>query len=225
MLMAKCLQELQKYGKISFELKFLVMNPGYNEENVDMIKNNSKILKVPVTFFESGIFDILEKSPGNSPCYLCARMRRGHLYNKAKELGCNKIALGHHFDDVIETIMLSMTYGGEIKSMMPKLFSDNFEGMELIRPMYLVREASIISWKKYNGLNFLDCGCRFTQEASAKESETVSKRAETKELIKQLKKVNPYIEKNIFKSVENVHLNAVIAYKKDGVKHNFLDKY
>lgn len=225
MLMAKLFQELERHGQKNFEVVFLVMNPGYNEINYQTILDNAKLLNVPITVFESEIFDIVADE-GDSPCYLCARMRRGHLYSKAKELGCNKIALGHHFDDVIETIVMGMLYGAQIQTMMPKLHSTNFPGMELIRPLYLVREEDIIHWMNYNDLHFIQCACRFTEScASCGGTEKGSKRAEIKDLIRELRKKNPYIEKNIFRSVENVNLNTVIGYKKDGVRHHFLDEY
>lgn len=225
MLMAKLFQELYRHGKKNFELVFLVMNPGYNEINYQTICDNAKLLNVPITVFKSEIFDIVAGEE-DSPCYLCARMRRGHLYSKAKELGCNKIALGHHFDDVIETILMGMLYGAQVQTMMPKLHSTNFEGMELIRPLYLIREEDIIHWKEYNHLNFINCACRLTEScASCGGTEKGSKRAEIKELIRELKKVNPFVENNIFKSVENVNLSTVIAYKKDGVRHHFLEEY
>ena len=225
MLMAKLFQELERHGKKNFEVVFLVMNPGYNEINYETIVNNAKILNVPITVFTSEIFDIVAGEE-ESPCYLCARMRRGHLYSKAKELGCNKIALGHHFDDVIETILMGMLYGAQVQTMMPKLHSTNFPGMELIRPLYLVREEDIIHWMNYNDLHFIQCACRFTEScASCGGTEKGSKRAEIKDLIRELRKKNPYIEKNIFRSVENVNLNTVIGYKKDGVRHHFLDEY
>lgn len=224
MLMAKLFQELERHGKKNFELVFLVMNPGYNEANYRLILENARLLQVPVTVFSSEIFDIVADE-GDSPCYLCARMRRGYLYSKAKELGCNKIALGHHFDDVIETIVMGMLYGAQIQTMMPKLHSTNFEGMELIRPLYLVREDDIIRWMNYNGLKFIRCACRFTENLAKGETEKGSKRFEVKQLIKELKKTNPYIEMNIFRSMENVNLSTVIAYKKDGVKHHFLEEY
>lgn len=223
MLMAKCFQELKRHGKMNFELCFIVMNPGYNKENLDKILENSKILNIPITVFESNIFEVVNKTTEGSPCYLCARMRRGHLYSKAKELGCNKIALGHHFDDVIETILLSMLYGAEIKTMMPKLHSDNFSLMELIRPMYFIKEKDIISWSKKNELKFLNCACKFTEESIIDENK--SKRREMKVLINEFRKINPYIEMNIFKSVENINLNTVIGYHKDDMKYNFLDDY
>ena len=225
MLMAKLFQELSRHGKKNFEVVFLVMNPGYNEINYQTIKDNAKILNVPITVFESDIFNIVAAEE-QSPCYLCARMRRGYLYSKAKELGCNKIALGHHYDDVIETILMGMLYGAQVQTMMPKLHSTNFEGMELIRPLYLIREADIIHWANYNDLHFIQCACRFTDHcASCGGTEKGSKRAEIKELIHELAKKDPVIEYNIFRSVENVNLNTVIGYKQDGVRHNFLDTY
>lgn len=227
MLMAKLFQELERHGKKNFEVEFLVMNPGYNQENYDNIVRNAKFLNVPITVFHSDIFDVVaEDDIGGSPCYLCARMRRGFLYSKAKELGCNKIALGHHYDDVIETIVMGMFYGGQIQTMMPKLHSTNFDEMELIRPMYLVREHAIKKWRDYNKLHFIQCACRFTEDcAKSEDPEQLSKRFEIKNLIATLCEKNPIIEKNIFRSVENVNVNTVIAYKKDGVKHHFLDEY
>ena len=226
MLMAKLFQELARHGKKNFDVVFLVMNPGYNERNFQLIKENARILNIPITVFQSEIFNIVA-SEESSPCYLCARMRRGHLYSRAKELGCNKIALGHHYDDVIETILMGMLYGGQVQTMMPKLHSTNFEGMERIRPMYLIREADIIHWADYNNLHFIRCACRFTEKvaAAAEEEDKGSKRAEVKALIRQLAAKDPVVEFNIFKSVENVNLNTVIAYKKDGVKHHFLETY
>lgn len=225
MLMAKLFQELERHGKKNFEVVYLVMNPGYNELNYQTILNNAKLLEVPVTVFKTEIFDTVADIT-ESPCYLCARMRRGYLYSKAKELGCNKIALGHHFDDVIETILMGMLYGAQIQTMMPKLHSTNFEGMELIRPLYLIREADIIKWMHYNELHFIQCACRFTENcASCGGTEKGSKRAEIKELIHELAEKNPVIEKNIFRSVENVNLSTVIAYKQDGVTHHFLTAY
>jgi len=206
-------------------VKFLVMDPGYNEANRHVIEENCRNLGIPATIFESDIFDAvydIEKSP----CYLCARMRRGHLYAFAKELGCNKIALGHHYDDVIETILMGMLYGAQVQTMMPKLHSTNFEGMELIRPLYLVREDDIKAWRDYNGLHFIQCACKFTDTCTTcNNEENRSKRVEIKQLIANLKKVNPFVEANIFKSVENVNLATVVAYKKDGIKHSFLDHY
>ena len=223
--MAKLFQELERHGKKNFDVVFLVMNPGYNEENYQRIVENAGIMNVPITVFESEIFDAVAGEV-DSPCYLCARMRRGYLYSKAQELGCNKIALGHHFDDVIETILMGMIYGAQIQTMMPKLHSTNFPGMELIRPLYLVREEDIIHWTNYNDLHFIQCACRLTERcAEAEDVGQVSKRAEVKELIRELRKKSPYIEKNIFRSVENVNLETIIAYKKDGEYHHFLDEY
>ena len=224
MLMAKLFQELQRLNRFPFEVTFLVMDPGYSKENRQIIENNAKKLNIPLTIFESDIFEAVlhvEKSP----CYLCARMRRGHLYAKAKELGCNKIALGHHYDDVIETILMGMLYGAQVQTMMPKLHSTNFEGMELIRPLYLVREDDIKKWRDYNDLHFLQCACKFTETCSIEGGDSSSKRMEIKHLIRDLKKTNPFVEGNIFKSVENVNLSTVIAYKQDGVKHHFLESY
>ena len=222
-LMAKCIQELSVHGKFPFEVHYVVMDPGYTEVNRNFIKENAELLNIPIEIFESDIFDVVSKID-KSPCYLCARMRRGFLYNKAKELGCNKIALGHHFDDVIETTLLSMFYGSEIKTMMPKLHSDNFEGLELIRPMYLVKEQDIISWMKYNDLSFLNCACRFTEGCSLINDGT-SKRLEMKELIKKLRKINPDIDHNIFKAMDNINLNCSLGYIKGNEKHSFLDEY
>ena len=226
MLMAKLFQELKRHRKFEFELVFLVMDPGYSELNRMLIEKNAKMLGVPITVFESDIFDVVDNIE-KSPCYLCARMRRGHLYSKAKELGCNKIALGHHYDDVIETILMGMIYGGQVQTMMPKLHSTNFEGMELIRPMYLIREDDIKRWRDYNKLHFIQCACHFTDTCSSCRDDgvSVSMRMETKKLIAALKKNNPYVESNIFHSVENVNLSTVIAYKKDGVVHRFTDHY
>ena len=226
MLMAKLFQEIKRHRQMNFELVFLVMDPGYNKENRALIESNAKQLGIPITVFESDIFETVE-NVGKSPCYLCARMRRGHLYSKAKELGCNKIALGHHFDDVIETILMGMLHSGQIQTMMPKLHSTNFEGMELIRPMYLIREEDICKWRDYNGLRFLQCACRFTENCSTQSEDgtTDSKRLDTKNLIAKLKETNPFVENNIFKSVENVNLNTIIAYKEKGVRHHFLDDY
>ena len=222
-LLAKCMEEIKRHGKVDFELKYVCMNPGYNEKNKKLILSNAKKLNIDLEMFDSDIFDIV-KDVDRSPCYLCARMRRGCLYNKAKELGCNKIALGHHFDDVIETTLLSMFYGAELKTMMPKLHSENFEGLELIRPLYFVHEETIKSWAKFNGLTFLNCACRFTEENYEK-VETDSKRLEMKRLIKELKKKNPNIDYNIYKALDNVNLDCVVGYKKDKEKHSFLDEY
>ena len=226
MLMAKLFQELKRHRKFEFELVFLVMDPGYSELNRMLIEKNAKMLGVPITVFESDIFDVVDNIE-KSPCYLCARMRRGHLYSKAKELGCNKIALGHHYDDVIETILMGMIYGGQVQTMMPKLHSTNFEGMELIRPMYFIREEDIMRWRDYNKLHFIQCACHFTDTCSScrEDGVSASMRMETKKLIAALKKNNPYVESNIFHSVENVNLSTVIAYKKDGVVHRFTDEY
>lgn len=226
MLMAKLFQELQRHNKFNFDVRFLVMDPGYNEENRKLIEENAAKLNIPITIYESDIFEAVVNIE-KSPCYLCARMRRGHLYNKAKEMGCNKIALGHHYDDVIETILMGMLYGGQVQTMMPKLHSTNFEGMELIRPMYLIREGAILAWRDYNNLRFLQCACKFTEQ-SARETndfENASKRKEIKQLIVKLKQTNPFVKDNIFKSVENVNLNTIIAYKENGIKHHFLDDY
>ncbi|MBQ3789968.1 MAG: ATPase [Lachnospiraceae bacterium] len=226
MLMAKLFQEIRKHRQCSFELTFLVMDPGYHKDNRALIESNAKALGVPITLFESDIFDAVDNIEKN-PCYICARMRRGCLYSKAKELGCNKIALGHHYDDVIETILMGMLYGAQIQTMMPKLHSTNFEGMELIRPLYLVRESDICAWRDYNDLHFLQCACHFTDTCSTchEDGTTSSKRLETKKLIAAMKKENPFVEFNIFKSVENVNLDTVIAYKKKGIRHHFLDAY
>lgn len=222
-LLAKCIQELKRHGKFEFNAHYVVMNPGYSEANERLIKENAKTLNISIEMFSSDIFQAVE-SIENSPCYLCARMRRGYLYSKAQELGCNKIALGHHFDDVIETTLLSMFYGSEIKTMMPKLHSDNFEGLELIRPLYLVKEESVISWAKSNELRFLNCACRFTEKCEI-DKESSSKRKEIKELIKDLKKINNNIDYNIFKSIDNVNLNCILGTKKDGKYKSFLDTY
>ena len=226
MLMAKLFQELKRHDKFPFALTFLVMDPGYNEENRKLIEENAAKLEIPVEIFDSTIFNSvvdIEKSP----CYLCARMRRGHLYKTAKELGCNKIALGHHYDDVIETILMSMLWAGQYQTMMPKLHSTNFEGMELIRPMYLIREEDIIDWAEKNNLRFLQCACHFTNSCSflREDGSSISKRAETKELIRTLRMTNPYVEANLFKSAENVNLDRVIEWKQDLVRHSFLDRY
>lgn len=225
-LMAKLFQEIQRHHKFDFDLTFMCMNPGYNDTNLAVIEENARLLDVPLTMFDSDIFDIVDTVPKN-PCYLCARMRRGHLYSKARELGCNKIALGHHYDDVIETILMGMLYGGQVQTMMPKLHSTNFEGMELIRPLYLIREDDIKLWRDTNGLHFIQCACHFTDTCSSidPEGHTNSKRMEIKQLIRSLKQVNPNVEKNIFKSVENVNLSTIIAYKRDGVKHYFTEDY
>lgn len=225
MLMAKLIQMLHRHSKFPFEVKYLVMDPGYSPANREIIERNAKRLGIPITVFESDIFDSVYNIEKN-PCYLCARMRRGHLYSKAQELGCNKIALGHHYDDVIETILMSMLYGGQIQTMMPKLNSTNFEGMQLIRPLYMVREDDIKRWRDYNGLRFIQCACKFTDTCTTcNNEENLSKRVEVKELIRTLKAKNPFVESNIFKSVENVNLDTVVAYKQGGVRHHFLDTY
>ncbi len=226
MLMAKLFQELKRHNKFHFELVFLVMDPGYSPINRQVIENNARMLEIPITVFESDIFDAVYDVE-KSPCYLCARMRRGYLYSKAKELGCNKIALGHHYDDVIETILMGMLYGGQVQTMMPKLHSTNFEGMELIRPMYLIREEDIKKWRDYNHLHFIQCACRFTENCAScgPDDVQVSKRMEVKNLIAEMKKVNPFVESNIFRSVENVNLSTVIAYKDQGKRHHFLERY
>lgn len=222
-LLAKCFQELIKHGKFPFTAHYVVMDPGYNKVNRQLIEKNAKLLNVPIEIFETNIFDVTAKVEGN-PCYLCARMRRGYLYSKAKELGCNKIALGHHFDDVIETTLLSMFYGSEIKTMMPKLHSDNFEGLELIRPLYLIKESAVLAWKKYNELTFINCACRFTENCSIVDDGT-SKRKEMKNLVNNLRKINPSIDNNIFTSMNNINLNCVLGTKKDGKYTSFLDNY
>lgn len=223
-LLAKCIQELKRHGKINFEARYVVMDPGYNEYNRKYIEDNARILNIPIEIFESDIFDVVSTIDSKSPCYLCAKMRRGYLYNKAKEIGCNKIALGHHFDDVIETTLLSMFYGAEIKTMMPKLHSDNYEGLELIRPLYLVKEGAIISWRNYNELTFINCACRFTEGCSLINDGT-SKRKEMKELVKKMRQINREIDHNIFKSMDNVNLNCVLGTKENGEYKSFLDEY
>lgn len=225
MLMAKLFQELKRYSEVNFEVKYLVMDPGYNADNRRIIEDNARALGIPVTIFETDIFESVYNVE-KSPCYLCARMRRGYLYRFAQELGCNKIALGHHYDDVIETILMGMLHGAQIQSMMPKLHSTNFHGMELIRPLYLIREDDIKAWRDYNGLHFIQCACKFTDTCTTcNDGQNHSKRQETKELIRELKKSNPDVEKCIFKSVENVNLDTLIAYKQHGVRHHFLDSY
>ena len=228
MLLAKLFQELKRHNKFNFDVEFLVMDPGYSKKNREVIENNLKLLNVPATIFETNIFENVFEIP-KYPCYICARMRRGHLYNMAKKLGCNKIALGHHYDDVIETTLMSMLYGGQIETMMPKLHSDNFEGMELIRPLYYVREKDIVHWRDYNELTFLNCACKFTEQTKFEEDNnlsTSSKRKKVKELIAKLAEEDPEIEPSIFKSTSNINLAKIIAYKdKQGKKHNFLDDY
>ena len=222
-LMAKCIEELIKHGDFPFKAKYVCMNPGYNKENVELIKENAKRLNIDLEIFESDIFEVLDRVAKDNPCYLCAKMRRGCLYGKAKELGCNKIALAHHFNDVIETNLLNMFYACQVKSMLPKLHSDNYEGIELIRPMYLIKEESIKSWAKYNNLRFLNCACKFTADSSVDES--LSKRKVMKQLIEELKKENKNIDENIFTAFTNVRADCVISYIKDGEKYSFLDEY
>lgn len=224
MLMAKLFQELKRHNKYEFSVEYIVMDPGYNKENREKIEQNAKALNVPIHIFETDIFSSVFNVEKN-PCYLCARMRRGNLYKRAKSLGCNKIALGHHFDDVIETILMGMLYGGQVQTMMPKLHSTNFEGMELIRPMYLIREKDIVRWCDYNNLSFIRCACKFTEQIETEDKENTSKRKEIKALIQELKKTNPQVESNIFRSVENVNIDTVVSYKQSGVVHNFLETY
>lgn len=219
--LAKLFQEIKRHGKMNFELEFLVMDPGYNEVNRQKIIDNCEHLNIPIKIFNENIFGYVSTIK-DSPCYLCARMRRGTLYRLARDLGCNKIALGHHFDDVIETILMGMLYGAQMQTMMPKLHSDNFEGMELIRPMYLIKEADVIRWCKYNELEFIRCACKFTEDD---ETEHHSKRAEIKQLIQHFRTVNPYIEYNIFRSVENVNLDTLISYHDETTRVHFLDHY
>lgn len=223
MLLAKCMQEILKHGKFEFELLFISMDPGYNSHNRSIILHNSGLLGVPIHFFESEIFDVVSSQQG-SPCYLCARMRRGHLYKEAQSLGCNKIALGHHFDDVIETVLMGVLYGGQFQTMLPRIKSVNFEGMELIRPLYYVRESDVIAWQRYNSLDFIRCACPLTENLGEGESPS-SKRFEVKQLIAELKKKNPYVESNIFRSLYNVNLDTVISYKKGTDFHHFLDSF
>lgn len=225
MLLAKLMQELHRHSDVPFELKFLVMDPGYNAANREKIESNARLLHIPITVFETDIFEIAD-SVTQSPCYLCARMRRGHLYSKAKELGCNKIALGHHFSDVIETTLLGMFYGSQLQAMLPKLHSTNFEGIELIRPMYCIHEEDVIAWRNYNNLEFIQCACRFTEKYTLCSNEGgISKRQEIKQLIKTLKAENPLIEKSIFNSIHSVCLDTMLGYKSKGVEHSFLDDY
>lgn len=219
MLLAKCMQELKRHGQINFELEFITMDPGYHPDNIKIIEDNASLLNIPIKMFKTDVFEVVSKYGASEPCYLCARMRRGHLYAKAKELGCNKIALAHHFDDVVETILMNMLYNGSYKTMMPKLKSENFADMELIRPFYFVDEENVKSWVKSNGLNFINCGCMITVCSSA------TKRGEVKELIKHLQTYGSFIKKNIFTSSTNVNLDVILGYKKDNKKHNFLDEY
>ncbi len=225
MLLAKLMQELQRHSEVPFELVFLVMDPGYNVENRVRIEDNAKLLNVPITVFESDVFAAADAAAAEAPCYLCARMRRGHLYAKAKELGCNKIALGHHKSDVIETTVMGMLYGGQIQGMLPRIRSTNFEGMELIRPMYCILEQDVLRWKEYNGLEFIACACRFTKNLTGSDEDTFSARRKVKALIAELKKENPNVENNIFQSIHNVQLDTLAEYKQDGIKHSFLEKF
>lgn len=224
MLMAKLFSQLKRITEVPFEVVYLVMDPGYNAANRKQIMDNASLLEIPVTVFETDIFDVAD-AVTKSPCYLCARMRRGHLYSKAQSLGCNKIALGHHMNDVIETTLMGMMYGSQIQGMLPRLKSTNFEGMELIRPMYCIREESIVSWARYNNLEFIACACKFTENSQKAEFEELSKRKETKELIAVLKKTNPDIEHNLFMSLHNVSLDTLVEYKQGGTRHSFLDKF
>ena len=225
MLLAKLMQELHRHSEVPFELVFLVMNPGYNAENLQKIKDNARLMEIPITVFESDIFDSANALSEDSPCYLCARMRRGHLYAKAKELGCNKIALGHHKSDVIETTLMGMLYGGQIQGMLPRIKSTNFEGMELIRPMYCILERDILRWKEHNGLEFIACACKFTQKLTGGDDDTFSARKKIKNLIAELKIDNDNIENNIFQSIHNVQLDTLVEYKTDGKRNSFLDKF
>ena len=223
-LLAKCIQELIKHGKVKFEAKYVVMDPGYNKKNRELIEANAKLLNIPIEVFESDVFQVAEKLNGESPCYMCARMRRGFLYSKAQELGCNKIALGHHFDDVIETTLLSLFYGSEIKTMVPKIHSENFKGIELIRPMFLVKERDIISWVKYNELTFLNCACKFTEKVA--NHEDASKRKQMKKLIEEFRKENKNIDNNIFNAMGNINMSCILGYRDiDGNEHDFVDYY
>lgn len=224
MLLAKLFQELQKHSDYQFGVEYICMNPGYNAENLQRIKDNAALLNVPLKFFSSDVFEAANLVGGDSPCYMCARMRRGCLYAKAKELGCNKIALGHHRSDVIETTLMGMFYGGQIQGMMPRIKSANFEGMELIRPMYCISEEDIEHWRDYNGLEFIACACSFTQKL-AQSGQARSVRQEMKELVKELKKRNPDVEKSIFKSLHNVQLDTLVEYKTGNERHSFLEKF
>ena len=225
MLLAKLMQQLHRHSEIPFELVFLVMDPGYNEANRKRIEENAARLNVPITIFESDIFAAADAANAQAPCYLCARMRRGHLYAKAKELGCNKIALGHHKSDVIETTLMGMLYGAQIQGMLPRIQSTNFEGMELIRPMYCILENDILRWQEYNHLQFIACACKFTQNLTGGDEDTFSARRKVKALIAELKKENEGVENNIFQSIHNVQLDTLAEYKQDGVKHSFLERF
>ena len=224
MLLAKLMQELHRHSEVNFDLIFLVMDPGYNEANRRKIEENAALLHVPVQIFRTDIFAASEAAAGDSPCYLCARMRRGHLYAKAKELGCNKIALGHHKSDVIETTLMAMLYGGQVQGMLPRIRSTNFEGMELIRPLYCILESDILRWKEFNGLDFIACACRFTERTASAEP-AFSARKRVKEWIAQLKKENPNVENNIFQSIHNVQLDTLAGYKQGGAVHSFLERF
>ena len=223
-LLAKLIQLYHRYGVKKFEVKFLSMDPGYSEFNRQRVESNAKLLDIPLQIFSTNVFEAVDDT-STSPCFICARMRRGYLYRRAKELGCNKIALGHHYDDVIETVLMGMLYGGQVQTMMPKLHSTNFDGMELIRPMYLIREDDIKHWRDYNNLHFIQCACKFTDTCTSCNPDNASKRQEVKHMIRELKKVNSQVESNIFRSVENVNIDTVIAYKQNGVKHSFLENY
>lgn len=225
MLLAKLMQELHRHSEVPFELVFLVMDPGYNEENRRRIEENAALLNIPLTIFESDVFAAADAANAEAPCYLCARMRRGHLYAKAKELGCNKIALGHHKSDVIETTLMGMLYGAQIQGMLPRIKSMNFEGMELIRPMYCILESDILRWQEFNELQFIACACKFTKNLTGGEEDTFSARRKVKALIAELKKENPTVESNIFQSIHNVQLDTLAEYKQDGIKHSFLEKF
>ena len=225
MLLAKLMQELQRHSEVPFELVYLVMDPGYAPENRAKIEENAKLLNLPITVFKSDVFEAADSACATNPCYLCARMRRGHLYAKAKELGCNKIALGHHKSDVIETTLMGMLYGGQIQGMLPRIKSSNFEGMELIRPMYCILENDVLRWKEYNGLQFIACACSFVRNITGTDDDTFSARKRVKELIAELKKENPNVENNIFQSIHNVQLDTLAEFKQDNVKHNFLEKF
>lgn len=224
MILAKCIQELKRHGRINFDVEYIVMDPGYNDENLQLIKDNAEFLNIPIRIFTSNIFDAVVEMD-DSPCYICARMRRGYLYRYAIKLGCNKIALGHHFDDVIETTLMSVLYNGQFKTMMPKLKSTSHDGLELIRPLYLVKEQSIIDFRNYHNLRFLQCACRFTEYISHEEHKMDSKREEMKYFIKKLRERNPLMDKNIFRSLHNVNLDTIIGYQKNNEIFSFLDDY
>ncbi len=224
MLLAKCMQLIHKYSIYPFDIEYIVMDPGYNKINRKKIEDNAKTLEIPIRIFESNIFKVVDSMDAN-PCYMCAKMRRGYLYRYAKDLGCNKIALGHHFDDVIETTLMSMLYSGEIRTMMPKLHSLNFEGMELIRPLYLIKEATVIEWMKYNELNFIQCACSFTEKCALDGQGGGSKRIEMKKLIQKLQTDNPHVAMNVFNSTHNVNVEAIQGYRKGGEKYSFIEEY